>query len=249
MQKIYPFLILNLLSQIAYAQSITIDPNASTGLLDAKSTTKGILIPKMSTSQKLAIVNPVEGLMVYDTDAKQFSYCLSPSSGFPILVNCSWVNFGNVQVPSTGWILDGNDVRNTNAGNIGIGTPNPVQKLEVNGNIKAKGLFMPIKYIPKNVNYFVADGDYTILVDGEGACIFMEVTLPNAALNLGRILNFSMLNYINFCNKPNSISFKDHLGNLLTSISIYDNVSSYRNNMTLQSTGTTWVIISDNWVR
>ncbi len=142
MKKIYILFIISLLTQKGFAQSVTIDPNATTGLLDAKSTNKGILIPKMSTTQKLAIVNPVEGLMVYDTDAKQFSYCLTPSVGMPILINCNWVNFGNVQAPSTGWILDGNDVRNTNAGNIGVGVPFPNKaKFEVGTSNKTTAIF------------------------------------------------------------------------------------------------------------
>ena len=88
----------------------------------------------MTTSQKMAIVSPPEGMMVYDLDAKQFSYCYSAG----LLINCNWVNFGNAQIPNTGWVQDVNDVRNTNAGNIGIGTAFPDTKLHLVGRSSSK---------------------------------------------------------------------------------------------------------------
>ena len=41
------------------------DPSAA---LDVVSNNKGMLIPRMSAAQRLAIVNPANGLMVFDTD-------------------------------------------------------------------------------------------------------------------------------------------------------------------------------------
>ena len=40
----------------------------STALLDVQSTTKGILVPRMTNAQKEAIVSPPDGLQLYDTD-------------------------------------------------------------------------------------------------------------------------------------------------------------------------------------
>lgn len=54
----------------------TESPDQST-VLDIKATDKGILIPSMDETQKNAIVNPAEGLMVYDTDLK----CISLNTG------------------------------------------------------------------------------------------------------------------------------------------------------------------------
>ena len=42
-------------------------PNASAAL-DVTSTTKGILTPRMTSAQRLAISNPADGLVVYQTD-------------------------------------------------------------------------------------------------------------------------------------------------------------------------------------
>jgi hypothetical protein len=44
----------------------TASPNAS-AILDVQSTTKGVRMPNMTTTQKLAIASPAAGLMVFDT--------------------------------------------------------------------------------------------------------------------------------------------------------------------------------------
>jgi microcystin-dependent protein len=66
-----------LIFQILYlsstsAQNIGINtslPDAS-AIVDITHTTKGLLIPRMTTAQRLAIVLPATGLQVYDTDLK-----------------------------------------------------------------------------------------------------------------------------------------------------------------------------------
>ena len=51
----------------------TNSPDASAAL-DVESTTQGILIPRVTTAQRDAIVSPAEGLEVYDTDTKTSWY-------------------------------------------------------------------------------------------------------------------------------------------------------------------------------
>lgn len=41
-----------------------------TAILDVKSTTQGLLIPRMSTANRIGITNPANGLFVFDTDTK-----------------------------------------------------------------------------------------------------------------------------------------------------------------------------------
>src|SRR5687767_279327 len=82
---------------ISNAQSVGINsdgstPNAS-AMLDVSSTTKGVLVPRMSSSQRGAIPSPAQGLLVYDTTTKSFWYH-----------NASvWMN-----ISGTGWSLTGN---------------------------------------------------------------------------------------------------------------------------------------------
>ena len=46
---------------------IGVDPPSSTAELDVTSTTKGLLAPRMTTAERLAIASPANGLIVYDT--------------------------------------------------------------------------------------------------------------------------------------------------------------------------------------
>lgn len=62
----------------SYGQTSVSDDSGYVGeasaVLDVNSTTKGMLIPRLSETQRLAITGLVEGLFVYDTDLKRFYY-------------------------------------------------------------------------------------------------------------------------------------------------------------------------------
>jgi hypothetical protein len=71
-------LLLLLLSIITYCTAFsqnvgigTTSPHASAAL-DLNSTSKGILIPRMTTAQRTAIISPAAGLMVYDITSNSF---------------------------------------------------------------------------------------------------------------------------------------------------------------------------------
>ena len=49
----------------------TNSPNAS-AQLDISSTSKGLLLPRLTTAQINAIANPEPGLLVFNTDTKKF---------------------------------------------------------------------------------------------------------------------------------------------------------------------------------
>lgn len=61
-----------------FAQNVAINEDGSlphpNAILDIKSTTKGILIPRMSTADRLAIAAP-KGMLVFDTTTNSFWYC------------------------------------------------------------------------------------------------------------------------------------------------------------------------------
>lgn len=61
---------LNVYSQVGIG---TTSPDASS-ILDIESTTQGILTPRMTTAQRVAISSPAEGLLVFDTDENLFYY-------------------------------------------------------------------------------------------------------------------------------------------------------------------------------
>ncbi|MDA9161597.1 hypothetical protein N9O13_04315, partial [Crocinitomicaceae bacterium] len=74
-EKIVIFFILSFISftHISAQQNVSISDNQAvpdpSSVLDVSSTTKGLLIPRMSSVQRLAIVNPTNALMVFDTDS------------------------------------------------------------------------------------------------------------------------------------------------------------------------------------
>src|SRR6266487_3806089 len=78
MKKITSIIALLLAAKFSMAQGVAINNNnaapSSSAMLDVQSTTKGVLIPRMTTAQRTAIASPAKGLMVYDTDLNAFSF-------------------------------------------------------------------------------------------------------------------------------------------------------------------------------
>jgi hypothetical protein len=69
-----PFILcLLLIPASLFAQSVAIDNTSSSldasNMLDVQRTTKGILIPKMTMSNRDAIISPASGLMIYQTNS------------------------------------------------------------------------------------------------------------------------------------------------------------------------------------
>lgn len=76
----------------------TTSPDNSAAL-DIVSTTQGLLIPRMTTAEKVAIETPASGLMVYDTSLK----CISQNSGTPVAP--SWVCLSGKDTQSSSFYM------------------------------------------------------------------------------------------------------------------------------------------------
>lgn len=129
--------------------------------LEVASTTRGILVPRMSSAQRTSISTPAEGLLVYQNDgSKGFYYYDQTAVAWRYIGSSltSWSVTGNSgTTASTSAIgtavnnnfigtTDANDfvvatnnlerLRISSAGNVGVGTIAPAQKLELsNGNL------------------------------------------------------------------------------------------------------------------
>ena len=146
-------------------------PDAS-AMLDIKSTSSGLLIPRMTAAERDNIASPATGLLVYVTDDNSFYY----------FNGNIWVNFSSAM--DNDWTIDGNDMYNNNSGNVGIGTNTPAKKLDVNGEIKhgnALSIYSNVsggthKWVTFNSpdngygdNIFLGAGGTTVLASGEAA--------------------------------------------------------------------------------
>ncbi|CAN5686071.1 hypothetical protein BH10BAC3_BH10BAC3_37570 [soil metagenome] len=121
------------LSMAMDAQSVGINnttPHAS-AILDVKSNNKGVLLPRTSTTSRVAIVNPAKGLILYDTT----------TSGFWFHNGTAWAQL-SVGGASNYWTTSGSDIYNNNTGNVGIGTNTPAAKLHIKGNANTSQLII-----------------------------------------------------------------------------------------------------------
>ncbi len=80
--------------------SIGTNSSNTSAILDVSSTNKGVLIPRMTASQKNAISSPTTGLLIFQTDAQTGFYYYSGSSWIS-LTEPNWTSAGTIQ--SVGW--------------------------------------------------------------------------------------------------------------------------------------------------
>jgi hypothetical protein len=93
-------LIAILLPFITYSQvGIGTTNPAASAILEVSSTTKGMLTPRLTTTQRLSISSPAQSLLVYDTDANNYYYYSNS--------NAAWtaINVGNVKTLTANYTL------------------------------------------------------------------------------------------------------------------------------------------------
>lgn len=122
----------------------TLSPNASS-ILEVKSTSKGLLIPRMTQVQRNAIVTPATGLMIFQTNATPGFYYYNGSSWTAVSTLGANRTLNNLTspvavnkdlLPDSTFTRDLGSATKTwrNAyirGSVGIGTVTPAAKLEV----------------------------------------------------------------------------------------------------------------------
>ena len=117
MYKVFIILASFILSIQSYGQTGigTTTPNAS-AKLEIAATDKGLLIPRMTSTQKGNITSPANGLLIYQTDGVVGFYVNTGTSASPTWtrINIDWVRTGNDiaftlgNVSTTGTLTGGN---------------------------------------------------------------------------------------------------------------------------------------------
>lgn len=146
-----------ILSQVVMAQNVgigTITPHAS-AKLDIESTTKGILIPRMSNAQRTAIASPAKGLLVFDNTTNSFWF----------YNGTAWQDLGtgadnlgdhiatqNIQLNGNWLSNDGGNegVFVNTTGSVGIGTATPAYPLTLGASGGVLGVENTAVFLAKN---------------------------------------------------------------------------------------------------
>ncbi len=137
------------------AQNVAITDDASynahaSAMLDVHSESKGILVPRLTTAQRISILTPATGLLVYDTDENQFFY----------FNGTAWVKFMDSFVTGaagqtlrhdgTAWVADDNIFNDGNF--VGIGTTNPMALLHADGSVRFSNIGGTGSYLSIDAN-------------------------------------------------------------------------------------------------
>ena len=173
-------------AQVAIGTEANLTPNTHS-ILEARSTTKGLLIPRVSLStldSKAPVngteTNAPEGLLVYNTATTGTSpnnvtpgfYYWKPTDNNATTTTGKWVRMIDVAAPTEPWLVQGGINQSTlvtdniyHTGNVSIGTSSNSlsnsNKLYVNGNIEQHDI--DGRYELKNTNtagYVFSDNSY-----------------------------------------------------------------------------------------
>ncbi len=150
MKKLFSLLFF-FLPVLLFAQSVAINTDGSlaetTAILDIKSNSKGLLIPRMTSAERTGIISPAIGLTVFDSETYSFWTYRGDVMG-------GWVEL--LHSLDKHWDRTGSHIFTTNgSGNVGIGTSSPTEKLTINATNPA------IRFLNANTEkgFLQADGN------------------------------------------------------------------------------------------
>src|ERR1700692_4405504 len=119
MKRIFTVTLVLLSVVKGYSQNTSINATGTaphpSAMLDVSATNKGMLVPRMTSAQRIAIASPAKGLLVFDNDVSSFWFY--NGTAWTELSTGSSTNF---------WTPNGTDISNTNSGKVGIGTTTPL---------------------------------------------------------------------------------------------------------------------------
>jgi len=109
MKQFFTFLVIVLLSASTFAQvGINNETPDASAALDITSTTAGILIPRMTQSQRDAVSSPATGLMVYQTDGTVGFYYYNGSSWAEVAATSKTYSVNTFYAELGGYVIEVN---------------------------------------------------------------------------------------------------------------------------------------------
>ena len=207
----------SLMAQVGI-NTTTPDPSS---MLDIQSTAKGLLIPRMTLTERNNIPSPAQGLMVYQTDNTPGFYYFDGVA--------TWIAIAGATDDK--WTVDGDNMYNANTGNVGIGTTSPASTIDIQGSMGLKLTTITSATTLNQTHNVVlcSTGSYT-------------VTLPAAADNTGRV--YSIKNIDSDCDDITiAVNSTETIDGSATYV-----LDSYNNVVRIISDGSNWFIINENTV-
>ncbi|MBK7434179.1 MAG: hypothetical protein IPI66_09970 [Chitinophagaceae bacterium] len=127
--KKYSLIAFLLFPALLHAQSVSVNNDGSqpdnTAMLDIKSNSKGLLMPRLTSLERSNIASPAVGLTVFDINT--YGYWIFRGD-----VNGGWAELQHSYQKN--WDISGANIFNMNSGNVGIGTNSPGEKLAINAS-------------------------------------------------------------------------------------------------------------------
>ena len=181
-------------------QGVAITTDGSTAdnsaMLDIKSTSKGILVPRMTAVQRTTIATPANGLLVYQTDG---------TTGFYFYNGSSWAPIGAAAGPLTGWATTGNASTDSTINFIGttdskpfIGKVNGEQVFRFSPIVQSTSLgYMAGKVNTGNENTFIGWQAGKANITGDGNIIIGHNAGPSNTTGRQNLFLGSYAGFIN----------------------------------------------------
>ncbi len=206
----------------------------ATSLLDITSTSKGLLVPRMSLADRTAIVTPATGLTIYNTNNQR----MEVNNGTPAVPNWQPAGSGNTNIYNGDGTLAGTrtvtmagNSLNFTGGNVGIGTT-PGSTLQVAGS------FAPNYTNISTTPYTIAATDFYTVYSGATAGIFnLPASVATMKGRLYTVKNTTAAQTLTLT--PNGAETID--GNATISIGAGNSVQVVNTGAT---TGATWEVVS-----
>ncbi len=207
------------ITRAAHAQGVAVNTDGSaadgSAMLDVKSDSKGILIPRLTASQRDQISSPATGLMVYQTDATE---------GFYFYDGTNWLclNVGDKPTPDTLSDADGDTKIQVEES-----ADEDIIRFDLGGTEKIVFTDKAIEFKNNNSSVIIGEGAANSITGSEGNNVFIGYQSGNKTAYSSTTLNASNNTAIGF-----QSLFSNTTGNANTaygSLALYSNTTGKQN--------------------